>query len=73
MQVKCMFYIFFKLEFSISSDSTDTTVNRTMEFFLITLHKSMTRQGIVPQGVNKIPPKHDSPGMIPWPVKLTGI
>ena len=38
-----------KLEFSISSDSTDT-VNRTNKFFLITLRIGMTRWGIIPRG-----------------------
>ena len=50
-----------KIEVSISLDSTDT-VNRTIKFFLITLYKSITFQGIIPRRVNKNSAKTWLPG-----------
>ena len=57
MQVKCMFYIFLKLEFSISSDSTDT-VNRPIEFFLIRCVKAWLAGESYPGESIKNLPKH---------------
>ena len=61
IQALYMFYNIKKFEVSISSDSNET-MNRTIEFFLKTLYKSMMRRGIIPRRVNKKSAKGDSPG-----------
>ena len=55
---------FKKFEVSISSDSNET-MNRTIEFFLIMLRKTMTLWGIIPRESIKKSQNMTPQGVIP--------